>query len=252
MKTNDKKDSGISEALSISQNQAINTNESSKDKTESKKCTQKGLVTNTDATLSLNKKSATASTKDSTKSTYRKRTNSACSNTSMGSFKGKANTSKQNQSQTTNNSQNIVKKTIAKVTAAFKTTKLGTASLNDASQLKLKTKAQTIQKKKTEHNGPLKVEYNNSNAIRTHNTDNNLNNSNTNAESSNVDNESNTSSSNRRCSSVPRTLKEKQAICKQITLGEKITNFFSRDNHKSSKSRLINIKIDQIINQYLF
>jgi hypothetical protein len=43
------------------------------------------------------------------------------------------------------------------------------------------------------------------------------------------------SSNNRRCSSVPRTLKEKQELNnKQITLGEKIQNFFSRDAYKSN------------------
>ena len=166
----------------------------------------------------------------------RKRTNSASSNRSTDSIQTK--TSKiqqQHQQQAQANNKNIVKKTIAKVTAAFKTTKLGNG---DSNQLKLKTKTLTItlaNKKKQECVGPLKVEYaGKTEPIQPQNEAHEL------LELEIKENETTSSSGNRRCSSVPRTLKEKQALNKQITLGEKIQNFFSRDSHKNSKSKPLN------------
>ena len=165
-----------------------------------------------------------ASTKPQKGSTpIRKRTNSACSNKSMDSTKSTKLTTSKIQQQAQANNKNIVKKTIAKVTAAFKTTKLGTGEKN---QIKLKTKSSASSQNKTRPElGPLKVEYKSNEqqqAIELEITE---------------EHETTSSSNNRRCSSVPRTLKEKQALNKQITLGEKIQNFFSRDAHKSSKSR---------------
>ena len=85
-------------------------------------------------------------------------------------------------------------------------------------QLKLKSKCTNSQTNKKKQEGPLKV------------FDSKLN--------QEIVNETTTSSSNgnRRCSSVPRTLKEKQALNKQqITFGEKIQNFFTRDSNKSKR-----------------
>jgi hypothetical protein len=210
--TNDKKDSGISEAFSISPNQINPTktidlktdNDTTEQPTEAKK-QQQQLKGHTPV---------------------RKRTPSSCSNKSIDSNKLK-NTSKLQQP-----NKNIVKKTIAKVTAAFKTNKIATCENN--TQLKLKTKSSNQSRDKTKKpDGPLKVEYTKSvqepveqvfdlENLEAHET-------------------TTSSSGNRRCSSVPRTLKEKQALNKQITLGEKIHNFFSRDTHKSGiKSRIYN------------
>lgn len=42
--------------------------------------------------------------------------------------------------------------------------------------------------------------------------------------------------SNRRCSSVPRTLKEKQAVARQATIGEKIQSFFSSSSSSNGSA----------------
>ncbi len=65
-------------------------------------------------------------------------------------------------------------------------------------------------------------------------------------------------SGSRRCSSVPRTLKERQALnssgvvikaAKTNTLGEKIQNFFNSNNKsKQSQKNMANIKSSSYLN----
>jgi hypothetical protein len=118
------------------------------------------------------------------------------------------NTSISNKSTITKSTnQNIVKKTLAKVTAAFKPTITMNHKPNE--QFKICSSTVTNAKKFTTKHGPMKVNHN-------------LNAS-----------QASSKSTNRRCSSVPRTLNltnNQPALPKtQITLSEKIQNFFNRD-----------------------
>ena len=146
---------------------------------------------------------------------------------------------------------NIVKKTFAKMTAAFKTNKpMASAENQNTDQMKSKLHA----KKSSRINsnavpgqavkGPVKVEHKKETLVLIESPDTG-------------------SGSNRRCSSVPRTLKEKHAIVKAgiivpelineenskekvshqpipptstVSFGEKIQNFFTSHNSLNSSS----------------
>lgn len=223
-KANDKKDSGISEALSISPNQVqIIQND---------KNTKKNKIQKSDSNKTKNKPQAY----------NRTRTNSNTSVTSVGSNTAKVKTQDQKLKEQQQNTQNIVKKTIAKMTAAFKnSTKQTTqAESSNTSQFKLKTKltnpTRLNDKKK---NDPVKVEY----------QANNNNNSNNKKNELEISSSEQNSTNNRRCSSVPRTLKEKQDLSKQISLGEKIQSFFSRDTYKTLTKTKQKPTIPEVRNQ---
>jgi len=122
----------------------------------------------------------------------------------------------------------IFKKTIGKVTAAFKGTTASKASAESSSgsgvssslfKLKSKSKGSAPQPEKK----PLKVEHAPP-AVKTNEP----------IDALEINN--NTSESNRRCSSVPRTLKERQAVARQATIGEKIQSFFSSSGSSSGSS----------------
>ena len=152
------------------------------------------------------------------------RTNSNASST--------ADKASKNSTPNSSSSQSLVKKTIAKVTAAFKTSSKPVAAPGPVdhnslrSRLTSKKSNATNATGYTRHDGPLRVEYEKpSNGARVLSPSNQ------------------SSATNRRCSSVPRTLREKQALVRSgaiaetdvhvapptatTTLGEKIQNFFS-------------------------
>jgi hypothetical protein len=94
-----------------------------------------------------------------------------------------------------NSNNNIVKKTLAKMTAAFKTT-TKSSQVAPVSSINTLKKKLTSSKKTQPGAGPVKVEHH-SRAM---------------APFDELGNRAQSPTSNRRCSSVPRTLKEKQAL----------------------------------------
>jgi hypothetical protein len=139
-------------------------------------------------------------------STYRQRTNSTCSTSSRTATHNSSIVNKSTATKSTN--QNIVKKTLAKVTAAFKPTLAINPKPNEQFRI-FSSGTNSTNKKLLGKHGPMKVEHN-------------LNAS-----------QASSKSTKRRCSSVPRTINltaNQPSLPKtQITLGEKIHNFFSRD-----------------------
>lgn len=141
---------------------------------------------------------------------------------------------KQSSTPGSSSSSSLMKKTIAKVTAAFKTSSSKPVDHNSLrSRLTSKkptTGAAAAAAGYTRHHegGPMRVEY---------------------EKPRNLSPTNQSSATNRRCSSVPRTLREKQALVRSgaiveaehvapptatTTLGEKIQNFFSSSSSHSN------------------